>query len=180
MVPCAARSAHPFRAYRAVAQLVEHRIPNPAVAGSIPACPARVWLRAREEQALMEVSRFVFLFYATVFGCAAATFNKAVEAMWQALEITDASIVGKAITLTDLIAFALSVGVTIWAYQREDYRTYVTETIIELQKVTWPKFKETKRSTLVVFAFTVIVSFFLFIFDKVWGFATDLLLTPGV
>lgn len=129
----------------------------------------------------MEVSRYVNLFYAVCFIIAVVTFNKVVQAIWEAFEgLPDISIVGNTITLTSVLAVALAAGVIYWAFSiREDYRAYVSEVVIELKKVTWPNFDETKKSTLVVIAFTVAVSLYLFFFDQVWKYVTDLILVQG-
>ena len=125
----------------------------------------------------MEVSRYVNLFYATCFIIAVVVFHKLVQQIWEfAEQLPDFSIVGNTITLTTLLAFAMAVGLMFWLYSKEDYRSYLTEVVIELKKVSWPSFEETKRSTLIVGIFTVVVSLFLFGMDTIWRFLTDLLL----
>lgn len=46
-------------------------------------------------------------------------------------------------------------------------RTFVEECWAELKKVTWPDWEQLKNSTLVVIAFTVIISFIIWIMDSV-------------
>jgi preprotein translocase subunit SecE len=125
----------------------------------------------------MEVSRYVNLFYAVCFIIAVIVFNKFVQQIWESFEkLPDVSIVGNTITLTTLLALAMAVGLIVWFYKRDDYRSYIAEVVIELKKVSWPNFEETKRSTLVVGLFTIVVSLYLFGMDTVWRFLTDLLL----
>lgn len=125
----------------------------------------------------MEISRYVNLFYAACFIIAVVVFNKLVEQIWESFEqLPDVSIVGNTITLTTLLAFAGAVGLMVYLYKREDYQAYVAEVVIELKKVSWPSFEETKRSTLIVGAFTVVVSLYLFGMDTIWRYLTDLLL----
>ena len=128
----------------------------------------------------MEVSRYVNLFYASCFIIAVVILNKFVRQIWEAVEqLQDVSIVGNTITLTSVLAVAMAAGLTIYAFKREDYRSYVSEVVIELKKVTWPTFEQTKRSTLIVGGFTVVVSLYLFGMDTIWRYLTDLLLIHG-
>ena len=127
----------------------------------------------------MEVSRYVFLVYGVALILGVVTFNKLVEAIWAGFEqLPDWALAGNAITFTDVVGTALAIGIVWYLYKREDYRTYVTEVILELKKVTWPGWDETKRGTLVVIVFTVVLSMFLFGSDRLWKYLTDLLLLP--
>ena len=127
----------------------------------------------------MEVSRYVNLAYALAFILAVITFNKAVEAIWEGIErLPEVGLVGSTITLTDAIAVVLAAALTFYLYRREDYRTYVSEVMLELKKVTWPNWEETKRGTLVVILFTIVLSAFLWGSDQLWRYLTDLLLLP--
>jgi preprotein translocase subunit SecE len=117
------------------------------------------------------------LFYALCLIIAVVVFNKFVQQIWESFEtLPDVSIVGNTITLTTILAFAMAAGLMFWLYNREDYRSYLAEVVIELKKVSWPSFEETKRSTLIVGAFTVVVSLYLFGMDTIWRYLTDLLL----
>lgn len=128
----------------------------------------------------MEVSRYVNLFYATMLVLAVVTANKLVASIWENVDVLkDVSIVGNTITLTTLLGVAIGVGVVAWAYRREDYRTHVSEVVIELHKVTWPTMDETKRSTMVVIVFTIVVSLYLAGIDRIFSYLTDLLLLHG-
>ena len=127
----------------------------------------------------MEVSRYVNLAYALGFILAVITCNKAMDAIWAAFErLPEIGLVGNTITLTNAIAVVIAAAVMWYLYKREDYRTYVSEVMLELKKVTWPNWDETKRSTLIVILFTIVLSAFLWGSDQVWKFLTDLLLLP--
>lgn len=127
----------------------------------------------------MEVSRYVNLCYAIAFLISVITLNKAVGAIWEGFErLPDIGLVGNTITLTNAIAVLLAAALTAYLYRRDDYRTYVSEVILELKKVTWPTWDETKRGTLVVILFTVVLSAFLWGSDQLWKYLTDLLLLP--
>ena len=82
--------------------------------------------------------------------------------------------------LTTVLSFASAGALTWYLYQPEEYRGFLSEVVIELKKVTWPDWDETRRSTLIVIVFTVVLAGFLWISDAVWEYLTGLLLTPGM
>lgn len=128
----------------------------------------------------MEVSRYVNLFYATCFIIAVVIYGKVVESVWGVSDaLVDYAIVGNTITLTSVIAVVAAFLTVGWTFKKDEYRTYVAEVVVELYKVTWPNFIETRRSTFVVILFTVFVSLYLFFFDQVWKYVTDLILVQG-
>ncbi len=124
--------------------------------------------------------KFVNLSYMIAFVLAFIVFNKATELLWSRVDsLPNIAIVGNQITLATVIALAMAAGLTLWAYNRLDYRSYLTEVVLEMAKVTWPSWEETKRATLVVIMFTLVASAFIFIADKFWQYVTDFLLIPG-
>ena len=128
----------------------------------------------------MDVSRLVNLIYV---GIAILTFvitDKALLWLWNGVDaLRHVSIIGSYVTLTTLIALGLTVGLLFYLYRRKDIYGFLSEVVIELKKVTWPSWNETKRSTLIVIVFTVMLSVFLWGSDQIWSYLTDLLLTPG-
>jgi preprotein translocase SecE subunit len=49
----------------------------------------------------------------------------------------------------------------------KDTRTFMEESVIELQKVTWPDWDQLRSATLVVGIFTVLISLVIWIMDKI-------------
>ena len=49
----------------------------------------------------------------------------------------------------------------------KDTRTFMEESFTELQKVTWPDSDQLRSATLVVGAFTVLISLVIWIMDKI-------------
>lgn len=127
----------------------------------------------------MEVSRYVNLTYAIGFILTVLVFDKAITAIWEGFErLPNVGIVGNTITLTNVIAVVLAALLVMYLYRREDYRSFLSEVMLELKKVTWPTWDETKRGTLVVIVFTFVLSMFLWGSDTFWKYLTDLLLLP--
>ena len=129
----------------------------------------------------MDVSRLVNLVYVGIAILAFVIFDKALIWLWSGVDaLRPISVVGSAITLSTVIAAALTVALVFYLYRvRKDVRSHLSEVVIELMKVTWPGWNETKRSTLIVIVFTVALSVFLWGSDQIWSFLTDMLLTPG-
>ena len=48
----------------------------------------------------------------------------------------------------------------------KDTKTFMEESVVELQKVTWPDAEQLRSATLVVGVFTVLVSLVIWIMDK--------------
>jgi preprotein translocase subunit SecE len=129
----------------------------------------------------MDVSRLVNLVYVGIALLSFVIIDKSLLWLWESVDaLRPISVVGSAITLSTVIAAALTVGLVFYLYRvRKDIRSYLSEVVIELMKVTWPGWNETKRSTLVVIVFTVSLSVYLWGSDQIWSYLTDMLLTPG-
>ena len=128
----------------------------------------------------MDVSRLVHLVYVGITLLAFVILERALAALWKSVEaLPDYAVLGGALQLSAVFAAALTVGLVVYLYKRADVRSYLSEVVIELKKVTWPGWEETKRSTLIVIVFTVLLSVYLWGSDQIWSFLTDMLLTPG-
>ena len=142
----------------------------------------------------MDVKQLVNLIYIIAGVITFVVFDKMVLWVWPALEngantlfrmmgaqgnlLHNWAIIGSYVTLTTLIALVLAGAAMVAAYQPDEYRSFLSEVVIELKKVTWPGADETRRSTLIVIVFTIVLSGFLWISDSVWRVVTDWILTP--
>lgn len=127
----------------------------------------------------MDVSRFVHLIYVSIGLLSFIIIDKALAWLWTLDALPQYSLVGNAITLSTAVAAVLTGGLVWYLYRRNDFRSLLSEVVIELKKVTWPSWDETKRSTVIVIVFTLLLSLFLAGSDQIWRFLTDMLLTPG-
>lgn len=126
----------------------------------------------------MQVSQIRGLVFVATGGLLFVIMDKALLWLWTSVDaLRNYSRFG--ISLTSLIALVLTVGAILYVARRDDIKSFLSEVIIELQKVTWPGMDEVKRSTLIVIIFTVLLSVFLWGSDQIWKFVTDLILTPG-
>lgn len=86
-------------------------------------------------------------------------------------------IVFAGIRLSVVLGVLIGFGLVFGAYRHERLSTYLSEVVTELTRVTWPARDETYRNTYVVIGFSLLVAVFLALFDLVWKFATDALLS---
>ncbi|MFW5968698.1 MAG: preprotein translocase subunit SecE [Persicimonas sp.] len=128
----------------------------------------------------MDVSKLVNLVYVGIAILTFVIFDKALNWLWTGVDaLRQVAFLGDYFTLSRSIAVVLTAGLVIYLYKRRDLYALLSEVVIELKKVTWPGWNDTKRSTIIVIVFTVLLSFFLWGSDQIWSFLTDLLLTPG-
>lgn len=129
----------------------------------------------------MTISKWVNLIFASIAVMAFVVCDKTLKLIVANFDVlSDTSIFGRYITLTTLIAVALAVAITFALYRKPGVIVYVSEVVAELRKVTWPSIDETKRSTLIVIVFTILLSGYLAIFDQIWKYLTGLIITGGV
>ena len=81
----------------------------------------------------------------------------------------DIMLIGRQFTVSDLLGlgFGLAVLLTLWYHGTVN--KLGMEVAMELKKVTWPKWSETRVTTVVVIAVTLVVSLILAFFDLIWG-----------
>jgi len=129
----------------------------------------------------MTISKWVNLVFAGVAILAFVVFDKTLKLIWATWnkELIDYALLGSYVTLTTALAVGASIIFTFYLYRRPGTFGYLSECVSELQKVTWPSLDETKRSTVVVIVFTILLSTYLAMFDWVWKVVTDFIITPG-
>ena len=64
-----------------------------------------------------------------------------------------------------VIAFAAAAVTALQTVQGKELLTFSRESIKEVRKVVWPTRQETIQTTLIIFAFTVVMGLFLFLID---------------
>ncbi|HPV03156.1 MAG TPA: preprotein translocase subunit SecE [Myxococcota bacterium] len=84
----------------------------------------------------------------------------------------DKNIIGAQFTVSDLMGLLSGGVLAVWLWRNELVFKYGMEIVAELRNVTWPKWPETRTSTIVVIVTTVVVSLVLGFFDFVVGAIT--------
>ena len=75
------------------------------------------------------------------------------------------------------IAFAVTGATLIYVLRNAVVQEFADDVMVELRKVTWPSWKETRQSTIVVIITVFIVGGILGAFDLLWAKLTQYLLT---
>ncbi|MEO1269572.1 MAG: preprotein translocase subunit SecE [Myxococcota bacterium] len=116
--------------------------------------------------------------YAIIAIIFSVVFGKAIGSIMLAADLAryDTNLLGDQLKLSGAIGVALGVGLTIYLYVNPKVQTWSQEVAVELSKVTWPGWEETKYNTLVVIVFSAIISSILATFDFFWKWLTDLIL----
>ena len=79
--------------------------------------------------------------------------------------------------ISSFVAGIVAIGVGIFCFKDKEIRTLADEVASELSKVTWPTRQETWAATIVVIATVAIAALYLGIFDAVWLWASNALLS---
>ncbi len=80
------------------------------------------------------------------------------------------------LTLSDLVALAMTVGIAVGCWKSTVVFGFLTEVVDEVSKVVWPTRQEIRDSTIVVLVFVFVVAGLLGTFDLVWAKLTNLIL----
>ena len=81
-------------------------------------------------------------------------------------------LIGAKFALSDLVGLTVGVTTAVTLRRTEKVNVLGLEIANELKKVTWPTWKETRISTVVVLITTFIVAAILGLFDAMWSWAT--------
>jgi len=81
------------------------------------------------------------------------------------------------LTIPEMIAIGVAVIAYVIVIKSKACSGFLTEAVTELSKVTYPTRKESGQSAVVVIVIVAIATLFLAIFDSVWSFLTQLILT---
>lgn len=124
----------------------------------------------------MQLTRYINLCFAIWGLLLWVILSKFLNLLLEYLEITNTQLLGEQLTLSTVAAAVVAVGVTVFMWRHPKLQTWSNEVANELAKVTWPTMDETKRNTVIVIVFSLIVSSILATFDFFWKWLTDLIL----
>jgi len=81
----------------------------------------------------------------------------------------DFAVFGEDWTLTTILGYAVAAVAAMVAWRTPKVKAVALEVAQELEKVTWPSWRETRVSTMAVIVFSFVAAFLLGIFDMVWS-----------
>jgi preprotein translocase SecE subunit len=128
---------------------------------------------------IMQFSRYINLSFVVAWVTGSIVLAKTGAALFRVFEITDRALLGDQLTATGVGGGVVAAIATIYAWKRADVQTWAGEIAVELAKVTWPGWEETKQNTMVVLVFAVVLAGIVASFDFVWKWLTDLILLQG-
>ncbi len=85
----------------------------------------------------------------------------------------DIMLIGRQFTVSDLLGLGFGLAVLLTMWYHSTVNKLGMEVAMELKKVTWPKWSETRVTTIVVIAVTLVISLILAFFDLIWGHVTS-------
>lgn len=125
----------------------------------------------------MQYSRYINLGFALAGLVLWVVLSKTAAAVMASIPVTDQAVFGmEQLTLSTVVGIVLAAGLTFYLYNREDIKVWSSEVAVELAKVTWPSWDETRKNTLIVIVFAVVLSSVLAGMDFFWKWLTDLIL----
>jgi preprotein translocase subunit SecE len=74
----------------------------------------------------------------------------------------------------------LAALIAAYYFYKPDVRVWADEVAEELSKVKWPTRKEVGNNTVVVIAASAIITLYLMLLDRFWGFVTNVIYTGGI
>lgn len=123
-----------------------------------------------------DVSRYVSMAYLVGGLVVAWVFAKTSDLIFTAFA-PRANVAFAGIGLSVIVGVGLAVLLTVVLWRNRKVYQWMTEVAVELSRVTWPELDETRQSTIIVIVFSVVLALALALFDFVWKFATDAILS---
>jgi preprotein translocase subunit SecE len=80
-------------------------------------------------------------------------------------------------SLSLVLGLLIGGGIVLRYYMKPETRTWADEVAEQLTKVKWPTRKEVGNNTVVVIVATTIITLYLTLLDRFWGFVTNLIYT---
>jgi len=121
---------------------------------------------ARSEDWIMSVNRLVALFWLGATLCVGIFFEKLLgDYLFGLFRLPNPTFFEW--STSTLLGFALAIGIAAYCWFNLRIRELVFEVAVEVKKVTWPTWPETRRNSTAVLAMTVICALILGAFDTV-------------
>jgi len=123
---------------------------------------------------------WVTIFFSGAFLLLSLVLSLALGDLFSLVAWHDKAILGDRFTLTTLIAVVLSALTCVYAgILNKKSKTFVEESVSELNKVAWPTWAETRGNTVTVVVTCIVAALILGVFDSVFSWITNSTLLLG-
>lgn len=117
---------------------------------------------------------WVFIFYVAATALVATVLTLATREVFGFARVHDAPLLGPSFGLSNLIGLGLAVLIALYtAFLNRRARDFIEQCIVELDKVAWPSWSETKTATYTVVAVSLIAAVILGFFDSIFGWLSN-------
>ena len=117
----------------------------------------------------VDPKRIVAIFYVVAAVVLGVFLEKALGILFSYARWNDVAVLGEDWTLTTILGYAVAVVVAFVAWRSRATRGYAMQVAQELERVTWPSWRETRASTVAVIIFSFVAAAILGVFDLVWA-----------
>ena len=117
---------------------------------------------------------WVGVFFFSAFLLLSFILDRGFSEVFSLLRVYDLPIIGKKVTLSTLMAVAFSGVAAIYlGVVNKKVRGFVQQCLLELDKVSWPSWEETRKTTVIVVVMSFLAAGILGIFDSVFSWLTS-------
>ncbi len=109
----------------------------------------------------------IFFFFAAVV--VGIFLERILSIVFSYARLNDFAVFGEDWTLTTLLGYAIAAAAAVVAWRTPRVNAVALQVAQELEKVSWPNWRETRASTMAVIVFSFVAAFLLGIFDMVWS-----------
>ena len=116
---------------------------------------------------------FVALFFVATALLLTLVLDNALQGIMALSDVPNPAVLGDRFTVSTLIGLALSAGAALWCWVNPKTKNFISESVDELAKVSWPDLAETRMNTVVVIVFSFIAAAILGVFDFAFSNITE-------
>lgn len=117
---------------------------------------------------------WVFIFYVAATALVSTVLTLATREVFGFARLHDAPLFGTSFALSNLIGLSLALLIALYtAFLNRRARDFIEQCIVELDKVAWPSWSETKTATYTVVVVSLIAAVILGFFDSIFGWLSN-------
>ena len=122
-----------------------------------------------DKAASVDPRRIVAIFYFFAAIVVGIFLERVLAIAFSYARVSDVAVFGDDWTLTTVIGYAVAAIAAVVAWRTPRVHAVSLQVAQELERVTWPSWRETRASTVAVIVFTFVAAAILGVFDLVWA-----------